>query len=254
MKEEIGMADAPPKAAASAEKAYTAVTETKPLKFSPKAKPGSKKASIAEAPVAEPVNRTEPGEIAAPVNPAAPDDIAAPIFDARPDRPFVDPDISQLKDPSMDAHTNDFTNTTTSTPPSGGLKDVFSDVKAKAKAAFDKGTASLGDATEFAKGNVEAVVESGKIYAAGLQDLGSNYAAESKLAFETLTADVKELAAQKTPVDFFKLQTELAKKNFENAVAFGTKSSEAWLKLASDTFAPLSGRVSLAVEKIKATA
>lgn len=162
------------------------------------------------------------------------------------------PAISQLKEQTMATQTTDFTSS--SADKFGGLKDVFTDVKSKAKAAFDKGTSSIGDATDFAKGNVEAIVESGKIYAAGLQELGSTYVAEGKTAFETLQADVKDLAAQKTPTDFFKLQSELAKKNFESAVAFGTKSSEAWLKLANDAFAPISGRVTLAVDKIKTAA
>ncbi len=160
------------------------------------------------------------------------------------------PELPQSKDTTMDTQTTDFTARDTAT----GFKDVFADVKTKAKAAFEKGASSLGDYAEFAKGNVEAAVESGKIFAAGLQELGGTYAAESKTAFEALTADAKELAAQKTPTDFFKLQGEIARKNFESAVAFGTKNSEAWIKLAGDAFAPLSGRVNLAVEKIKTTA
>lgn len=165
------------------------------------------------------------------------------------------PTVSQLKDKIMATQTKDFT----ASKPSGldfagGLKTVIADVQEKAKAAFEKSTASLGDITEFAKGNVEAAVESGKILASGLQEFGSTYVSESKSAFEAVSADVKELAAQKTPVDFFKLQGELAKKSFDSAVAFGTKSNEAWMKLATDAFAPISGRVSLAVEKIKTAA
>lgn len=211
-------------------------------------KPAAVKAKpVVKAPVVKPV----PPKAIKPL--PAPRKLAAPVI-TKPKTAPTKPAVSQIEDTTtMATQTTDST-ATAGRDTFGGLKDVFTDVKTKAKAAFDKGASSLGDVTDFTKGNVEAVVESGKIYAAGLQELGSSYVAESKTAFETMTADAKELAAQKTPVDFFKLQSELAKKNFDSAVAFGTKSSEAWLKLAGDAFAPISGRVSLAVEKVKTVA
>lgn len=134
-----------------------------------------------------------------------------------------------------------------------GFQTAVTDAQAKAKAAFDKGTSVLGEVSEFAKGNVEAAVESGKIYAEGVQALGSEFVTESRAAFEKMTGDIKELAAAKSPTDFFKLQGDLARKNFDTAVAYSSKSSEAMLKLFSDTFAPISGRVSVAVEKARST-
>jgi len=156
------------------------------------------------------------------------------------------PTIAQLKDKIM---------ATTKTPDfAEGIKDVISDVQTKAKEAFEKSTSAFGDVNEFAKGNVEAFVESGKILASGLQDMGTNLAAEGRSAFETMTADVKALTAVKSPADFFKLQGEIVRRNFDAAVANGSKNSEAMLKLASDVFAPLSGRVSVAVEKVRKAA
>jgi len=157
-----------------------------------------------------------------------------------------DSSISQLKDKIMATSKNaDFAK---------GFQDAIADAQGKAKAAFEKSTASLGEVSEFAKGNVEALVESGKIFAAGAQSLGSTYVTESRAAFETLTSDVKELASAKNPTDFFKLQGDLARRNFETAVATGSKNSEALLKLVNEAFAPISGRVSLAVDKIKQAA
>ncbi len=152
--------------------------------------------------------------------------------------------IAKSKDTIM-AKTTDFTAT---------IKTAFVDAKDKAKAAFEKGTAVATETTEFAKGHVEATVESGKILAEGLKTLGTEYVAESKAALETLTADVKELAAVKSPTDFFQLQANLMRRNFEAAVAYGTKSTEAATKLANETFAPISARVSLAVEKLNKAA
>ena len=119
---------------------------------------------------------------------------------------------------------------------------------------MDKSNALFADAGEFTKGNVEALVESGKVLAAGLQDLGKVYVEDAKTGFETMTADVKELAAVKSPADFFKLQGEILRRNFDAAMATGSKRSEALVKLANDAFAPVQSRVSVAIEKVKQAA
>ena len=152
------------------------------------------------------------------------------------------PTLSELKDKIMaSAKTTDFTKP---------FVDAVGDVQAKTKAAYDKGAELAAEATEFAKGNVEALVESGKIYAAGMQDLGKTYAEEAKAAYETLTADLKEFAAVKSPAELFQLQGKLARRNFDAWVAYGSKNTDAVLKLANETFAPISGRLSLAAEKV----
>lgn len=131
------------------------------------------------------------------------------------------------------------------------FQGFMADAQSKAQEAFEKSTGMFGDYTEFAKGNAEAVVESGKILVEGLQDFGTNLAAEGRSAFETVSGDMKDLAAAKNPSDFLKAQSEMARKNFDNAVAYGSKNTEALLKLASDVMAPISGRVSVAVEKAR---
>lgn len=151
--------------------------------------------------------------------------------------------FQQIKDKTMD--TAEFTTK---------IKGAVTEAQTKAKEAFDKGAATFAEYNEFSKGNVEAVVASGKILATGLQSLGKTFVDDGKSAFETLTTEVKELAAVKSPVDFFKLQVEFLRRNFDIAVANTSKNSEAVLKLASEAAAPISGRVNLAVEKIKKAA
>ena len=50
---------------------------------------------------------------------------------------------------------------------------------------------TASDVTEFAKGNVEAMMASTKILASGLQEMGKGYVTESKSAMETLTEELK---------------------------------------------------------------
>ena len=49
-------------------------------------------------------------------------------------------------------------------------------------------------------------------------------------------------------------QGEILRRNFDAVVTAGSKHSEAVLKLTNDAFAPVSTRVSLAVEKVKKAA
>jgi len=156
--------------------------------------------------------------------------------------------ISQFKDTIMTktkTTTEDFT---------AKIQTAVAEAQDKAKVAYEKGQALFGEAGEFTKGNVEALVASGKIVAAGVQDMGKAYVAEAKTAIETVQADFKELAAVKTPADFFKLQGEIARRNFDASVASASKHSEKAVKLANEAFAPISNRVSLAIEKVKQAA
>jgi phasin family protein len=221
------------KAEVAAEKAYAAAAAAVEVKAAPAAKPApaAKKVAAPKA-AAKPVAAKKTiaaKKVAAPKKPVAKKVVkAAPSF----------------KDTIM-TKTTDFT---------AKVSETVTEAQDRAKAMFEKSQAMFGEAGEFTKGNVEALVESGKILATGLQDLGKDYVAEGKTALETVQADFKELTAVKTPADFFKLQGEMLRRNFDAAVASGSKYSEKTVKLAGEAFAPIQNRVSLAVEKVKQAA
>jgi hypothetical protein len=58
----------------------------------------------------------------------------------------------------------------------------------------------------------------------------------------------------KSPTEFVQLQGKLVSRNFDATVAQFSKTTEAWVKLANDTFAPISNRVSVAMEKVRKAA
>jgi phasin family protein len=153
--------------------------------------------------------------------------------------------VSKLKDKIMATDTTDFTAT---------VKNVAADAQARAKAAYDKLQAYAGEATELAKGNVEAIVESGKILGQGVQDFARGEVEAAKDAFETVTADVKAMAAVKSPAELFQLQGEIARRNFDALVARASKNAEVSMKLANDAFAPISSRISVVTEKVSKAA
>ena len=244
------------KAEAAAEKAYAQASTNSAADAAPKAEP--KTAAPVAAKVAAPVVKAAaqakpaPKKIAvkkvAAKQAATKSALKQVVKPAAAKVPAKVAPLIKLKDTIM-------TKTKTTTEDySAKIKDVVATAQDRAKAAFEKTSAYASEYGEFTKGNLEAVVESGKILAAGLQDMGKTYVAEGKSAVETVTADVKEIAAIKSPADFFKLQGEIMRRNFDAAVATTSKNSETMVKLMGDAFAPISTSVSLAVEKVKQAA
>lgn len=133
-------------------------------------------------------------------------------------------------------------------------KTAATTAKATATSAYAKTTELTAEATEFTKANVEAVVESGKIFVAGAQELLKDNIETGKTVIETVTEDAKKVAAVKSPTELFQLQGEIARRNFDAMVSYGSKRTEAWVKLYNEAFAPISNRVSVAVEKVKKAA
>lgn len=134
------------------------------------------------------------------------------------------------------------------------VKSFAADVQAKAKTAYAKGAAVAGEIGTMSKGNVQAVLASGKILGAGLKDLGEGTVAEGKQAFGTFLGDLKALSAAKSPTEFFKLQVQLAKRNADVALALGSRNGKALGKLAADAATPISGQVKANLGKLRAAA
>jgi phasin family protein len=133
-------------------------------------------------------------------------------------------------------------------------KDFFADMQVRAAEAAEKGKKLAADAVEYQKANLAALVEAGKIVAQGAQDMGKANVEFAKSNFAEMQAAVKEIAAVRTPTDFVKVQTELAKKAFDIAVAQGSKNTEATVKLVSDMFQPISNRIAVTTELFKKAA
>ena len=102
----------------------------------------------------------------------------------------------------------------------------------------------------FSQGNVEAVVKSGQIWTAGVQDLSKQVAASAQATFEETLATFKALTSVKSLRDAFELQTNFARSAMEKAMAESGKLTDASFKLTEQTLAPITARVNVAVEKL----
>lgn len=223
-----------------APKEAVAKAASKTVAKKPAPKKAKLKASTAKKPVARklaaPKKKKPVARKAAPAKVAARKAAAAPRTNT----------LTELKDTIMaKTNTKDFTKT---------VKETAADMQAKMKTAYDKGSEYVSEAVEFNKANLEAIVASGKVLAGGMQDMARDGVEDTKAVFSTFTADAKKMAAVKSPTELFQLQGELARRNFDAMVAYGSKNTEKMIKLANDAFAPVSSRMSVAAEKISKAA
>ena len=128
---------------------------------------------------------------------------------------------------------------------------VFGDVNERAKTAIERNTRIAEELTELTKGNVEAIVASTKVAARGFETLGQEVAEFGRKSFEDASAAFKSFAEIKSPTDFFRLQSEFVRGQFDGAVAESSKLSETVLKLAGEVAQPITSRYSVAAERVK---
>ncbi len=125
----------------------------------------------------------------------------------------------------------------------------FEKTQAKVKEGMEKAMKTAEEFVTFGQGNLEAFVKSGQIWAAGVQDLQKQMAATAQAQFEETVATFKAMTSAKSLKDAFDMQASLARGAIEKTLAESGKLTDASLKLTEQTLAPITARVTLAVEK-----
>lgn len=133
-------------------------------------------------------------------------------------------------------------------------EQAFTELKTRAEGALGKGQQYAADLNDFNKGNLEALVESGKIAAKGFERLGQEQAEFARKSFEQTTAAFKGMAGVKSPTELAKLHSDYVRTSFDAMVAQTSHSTEAFLKLAGEIAQPISNRFAVAAEKVKLAA
>ena len=114
---------------------------------------------------------------------------------------------------------------------------------------MEKAMKTAEEFVSFGQGNVEAFVKASQIWAAGMQDISKQFAATAQAQVDQTVATFKALAGVKSVKEALDLQSSLARTSVEKAVAETGKLTDASLKLTEQTFAPITARVTLAMEK-----
>ncbi|MBS0638742.1 MAG: phasin family protein [Acetobacteraceae bacterium] len=137
-----------------------------------------------------------------------------------------------------------------------GLKDGM----AKATAGFEatqttmkegmqKAMKTAEEMVAFGQGNLEAMMKSSQIWMTGVQDISKQMAASAQAAFDETFSTFKSLTGVKSVKDAFDIQSSFARSTIEKTVAESGKLTETSFKLTEQALAPLTARVTLAVEK-----
>lgn len=106
------------------------------------------------------------------------------------------------------------------------------------------------EAAEFGRGNVEAVAKATQVYVAGVQDLGRQTMALVQGLTDQAMEGAKALSGVKSLKEAAEIQATFTRSAFERSFTETAKLQEAALKLAEQSFAPITARVTLAVEKL----
>lgn len=106
------------------------------------------------------------------------------------------------------------------------------------------------EAASFGRGNAEALTEATKTYVAGMQELSRQSVALVQGLAEHAMESAKALSAARNLKDAATIQAGLARTAFERTITGSTKLQETALKVAEQSIAPLTARMTLAVEKV----
>jgi phasin family protein len=131
------------------------------------------------------------------------------------------------------------------------VQAAFGDVNDRAKTAIERNTRVAEELTELGRGNVEALVASTKIAAKGLETVGQELAEFGRKSFEDASQALKSFAEVKSPADFFRLQTEFVRSQFDATVVETSKMSEVMIKLAGEVAEPITNRATVAADRVR---
>ena len=123
------------------------------------------------------------------------------------------------------------------------------DIQNKVNETMQQAVKSAEEFVSFSQGNFEAMMKAGQIWAAGMQDLQKTFTATAQAQVEAAMGSMKAFSGVKSLKEAMDLQASFARTSLEAAVTETGKLTDASMKLAEQAMAPITARVSLAVEK-----
>ncbi|MGI8610942.1 MAG: phasin family protein [Sphingomicrobium sp.] len=140
--------------------------------------------------------------------------------------------------PGLDAFTN-------ATP----FQSLFADAGERGQEAAKRSQKVAQELADIARANVEAVVEATRLATEGARSIGQDAVARSREGAEQAADAIRSLAEAKSPTEFVQLQSELARTSFDRMVAESSRWTKSMVKLAGQSFQPLSNRATANAER-----
>jgi len=126
------------------------------------------------------------------------------------------------------------------------LQPIISEVSQMTATPIFKG---YDEIAAFGKANVDALIQANTVFTQGVEAISKEMLSLTQSQFETAAAGAKAIFATRTLKDFFELNAGLTKTHFDTLVTNSTRLGELGAKVATDTLAPISARVTSVVEK-----
>ena len=106
------------------------------------------------------------------------------------------------------------------------------------------------EAASFGKDNVDACVQSGTLFAKGVESLSKELMTLAQSTAEANVATAQALFGARTLREVIDLQTEFSRSRFDSLVAESAKLTELGIALAHETIEPIQARLNATVEKL----
>ena len=129
------------------------------------------------------------------------------------------------------------------------FQTLFADAGERGQDLVKKSQKVAEELADLARANVEALVESGRVAAEGARSIGQDVVAISRDGVEQAADAIRSLAEAKSPTEYLQLQGDFARASFDRMVAESSKLAETVVKLAGETFQPLSNRATANAER-----
>jgi phasin family protein len=129
------------------------------------------------------------------------------------------------------------------------FQTLFADANERGQELVKKSQKVAEELADLARANVEAIVEAGRVASEGARSIGQDVVAKQRDSVEQAADAIRSLAEAKSPTEYLQLQSEFARASFDRAVAETSKLTESLVKLAGETFQPISNRATANAER-----
>jgi phasin family protein len=134
-------------------------------------------------------------------------------------------------------------------PAAAGFEKLVNETASRGEDAAKRSRQAAEELADIARGNVDAIVEASRIAAGGVQSIAQKAIAKSRDSVERTAETVRSMAEAKNPSDLLQLQAEFVRGAFDRFVSDSSTLTESVVKLAGESFQPISSRATRNVER-----
>ena len=134
-------------------------------------------------------------------------------------------------------------------PAAASFEKLVNQTTGRSEEVAKRSRKAVEEMSDIARGNVDAIVEASRIAASGAQSIAQKAIAKSRDNVELAADTVRSMAEAKNPSDLLQLQAEFVRGAFDRFVSESSNLTESMVKLAGESFQPISNRATRNVER-----